>query len=65
MNKENESKEPITYCICGQQEDENMVECENKDCKHKWFHYKCVGIEDPNTLPKVWYCPECSKALNL
>lgn len=40
-----------------------MVECENPECKHKWFHYGCVGIDDPNNLPNVWYCPECRELL--
>lgn len=47
------------YCFCGEPENEEMVECEDANCKHKWFHYKCVGITDPSTLPKEWFCPDC------
>lgn len=59
--KENETEEHVQYCFCGNPENDTMVECENKDCKYKWFHYSCVGIEDPATLPSTWYCPYCKK----
>lgn len=58
-----ENPEGIQYCFCGKPENDDMVECENPECKHKWFHYSCVGIDDPNNLPNVWYCPECRELL--
>ncbi|KAM7458277.1 hypothetical protein BLSTO_00960 [Blastocystis sp. subtype 1] len=58
-----ETAETIQYCICGNPENEDMVECENPECKHKWFHYSCVGIDDPNNLPNTWYCPECRELM--
>lgn len=61
--KEAESEEPVQYCICGKPENNTMVQCENENCKHKWFHYACVGIDDPDSLPMKWYCPECQQAL--
>ena len=32
----------------------------NENCKWKWFHFDCVGI---NREPKsnLWYCPDCRK----
>ncbi|KAK8809019.1 putative 4 histone acetyltransferase [Blastocystis sp. subtype 4] len=57
---EKEPEQVIQYCICGQPENDNMVECENTECKHKWFHYSCVGITDPDSLPAKWYCPDCA-----
>ncbi|KAK8810296.1 hypothetical protein WA538_002871 [Blastocystis sp. DL] len=56
-----EGEAPVQYCICGQPENDNMVQCENPNCKHKWFHYSCMNITDPETLPAKWYCPDCAK----
>ena len=56
-----EGETPVQYCICGQPENDNMVQCENPDCKHKWFHYSCMNITDPESLPAKWYCPDCAK----
>lgn len=62
-NKEPEPDNQVQYCICGKVESDKMVQCDNENCKHKWFHYACVGIDDPHSLPQKWYCPECRKAL--
>ncbi|KAK8804357.1 hypothetical protein WA588_004572 [Blastocystis sp. NMH] len=52
-------EDPVQYCICEQELSDDMIQCDNPDCKHQWFHYGCVGITDPSTLPDKWYCPEC------
>ena len=59
-----EKKERTQHCSCGKEDNDVMVECDNPDCKHQWFHYECVGIENPDDLPKKWYCPECQKSMN-
>lgn len=47
-----------TYCYCDQVSVDEMVACENNDCKLEWFHYTCVGLE---TAPKgKWYCRFCA-----
>ena len=58
-----EKEEPVQYCICGKQDNEEMVECDNPNCKHQWFHYECVGIKNPDDLPPKWYCPECQELM--
>ena len=30
------------YCICNKPSNDNMVACDNENCKIKWFHYECV-----------------------
>lgn len=48
------------YCVCHKSSYGNMIQCENPDCKGKWFHYECVGINANTTLDKAWYCSkEC------
>lgn len=54
-----ENAENIEYCFCGRPENDQMVKCDNENCKYKWFHYECVNITDPNSLPNKWYCPNC------
>ncbi|KAF9765051.1 Chromatin modification-related protein YNG2 [Nosema granulosis] len=47
------------YCNCKQRAFDNMIACNNTECKYKWFHFECIGITHP---PKnVWYCQECKK----
>jgi len=36
-----------------------MVACDNPDCPIEWFHYECVGLDEP---PKgKWYCRDCEE----
>ena len=46
------------FCRMGENED-NMIQCENKNCNISWFHQKCVRIKK---VPKGrWFCPDCRK----
>ncbi len=49
-----------TYCTCQKTLDDEMIECENKNCKFKWFHFSCVGIE--KAPEGDWYCTDCIKS---
>ena len=46
------------WCICKMSEDEDdLIMCESKTCKHQWFHIKCMRIEK---IPKgKWFCVKC------
>ena len=47
------------FCSCQKALEDEMIECENKSCKFKWFHFSCVGIE---VAPEGdWYCMDCIK----
>lgn len=47
------------YCFCQTVSFGEMVACDNNDCKYQWFHYGCIGLNEP---PKgIWYCPDCRK----
>lgn len=47
------------YCFCQTVSFGEMVACDNNDCKYQWFHYGCIGLNEP---PKgLWYCPDCRK----
>lgn len=56
------NEEKTKYCFCGKEATDEMIQCDNPDCKHKWFHYSCVGVDDPQNLPETWYCPECRQS---
>ncbi|CAD8207725.1 unnamed protein product [Paramecium pentaurelia] len=51
------------YCICKQQNDEEMMQCEI--CS-EWYHLKCLGflssLEDAQNL--YFYCFRCEQKLN-
>lgn len=50
------------YCFCQTVSFGEMVACDNNNCKYQWFHYNCVGLNEP---PKgLWYCPDCRKNMN-
>ena len=39
------------------EDEDDMIQCDNKNCKIIWFHQKWVQIKQ---LPKGnWYCSEC------
>lgn len=50
------------YCTCQTVSHGDMVACDNDDCPHEWFHWKCVGLtREPLG---AWYCDECRQKLN-
>ena len=54
----NQETENEKYCICQGVSYGDMIECDNQSCKYKWFHFKCVGLE--NEPEGKWYCSgEC------
>lgn len=54
--------EPV-YCFCNQVSFGDMIACDNANCAREWFHYPCVGLEEP---PKgKWYCKECAPLMKL
>jgi hypothetical protein len=54
----NHQEENEKYCKCQGVSYGDMIECDSKSCKYKWFHFKCVGLE--NEPEGKWYCSaEC------
>lgn len=57
-NENHEDSSSEVYCICQGPESGKMIECDNRECKYKWFHFNCVGIK---WAPKgEWFCPNCN-----
>ncbi|ESO90889.1 hypothetical protein LOTGIDRAFT_122730, partial [Lottia gigantea] len=46
------------YCFCGNEESfDNMILCDSKKCRVKWYHLRCVGLIN---VPKgMWVCLKC------
>eukprot|EP00112_Aurelia_sp_Birch-Aquarium-sp1_P021694 Seg5900.1 transcript_id=Seg5900.1/GoldUCD/mRNA.D3Y31 product="Inhibitor of growth protein 4" protein_id=Seg5900.1/GoldUCD/D3Y31 len=49
------------HCFCRETgEKDVLIGCDNKDCRIKWFHLCCVGIESADKVPSGAYiCPRC------
>ena len=47
------------FCVCQTPHDEtaNYIGCDNGDCKLKWCHFPCVGIN--RAQKEKWYYTEC------
>lgn len=57
-----EDEDDQLYCFCQTVSFGEMIACDNNNCKYQWFHYNCVGLNEP---PKgLWYCPDCRKNMN-
>ncbi|VDI60785.1 Hypothetical predicted protein [Mytilus galloprovincialis] len=47
------------YCYCRSKDDgkENMIGCDNPQCKTQWYHLKCLKMK---RIPKgQWLCKDC------
>ncbi|CAD0111860.1 unnamed protein product [Aureobasidium uvarum] len=59
------------WCTCNGPDPENgtyMVLCDNhedNDCKGKWYHLSCVGLQRNPPKGLDWYCEDCRKKFNL
>lgn len=59
LHSESASSETL-YCYCQGPEEGDMIGCDHKECKYKWFHLSCLKLKSfPRS--KVWYCPDCRK----
>ena len=48
-----------SYCKKAYTENDEMIGCDNENCKYQWIHFSCAKLKRP---PKgVWYCKECKK----
>ncbi|ORX59443.1 hypothetical protein DM01DRAFT_1300745 [Hesseltinella vesiculosa] len=47
------------YCYCNQVSFGDMVACDGANCEKEWFHYSCVGLNEP---PQgKWFCEDCAE----
>jgi len=55
MNTEESNQK---YCICEQLKQDQMIQCDNENCRYGWFHMSCLSLKE---VPEGnWYCPMCS-----
>ena len=46
-------------CLCQKpyDESEDVIGCDNENCKYVWLHFSCLNIK---TVPRgAYYCPDC------
>ncbi|KAL4210869.1 hypothetical protein AB4K20DRAFT_1561980 [Rhizopus microsporus] len=48
------------YCYCNQVSFGDMIACDGENCEKEWFHYACVGLDEPPV--GKWYCNDCAAA---
>ena len=64
-----DGQDRANWCICdGEYTGSTMIECKNcedPDCKGKWFHTACVELARPPAKTVDWYCGDCRKKLKL
>jgi hypothetical protein len=49
----------VRYCDCDRPEFGRMLACQSDNCKHKWYHYSCIGIT--RAPQKKWICHNCKR----
>jgi hypothetical protein len=55
-----QGKEMELMCICGGKETSSaMIKCEDKMCRGRWYHLKCVGIRHGKVPRGAWTCRYC------
>lgn len=48
------------WCHCRRPEDfDDMVGCDNSECKVEWFHLGCVGLKEAPGKDETWFCDQC------
>jgi chromatin modification-related protein YNG2 len=46
------------FCFCRHGEFQQMILCENPECKFGWFHFSCVNLTVEPT--GTWFFPDCT-----
>jgi len=53
-------KEEQTFCSCHNVDYGTMIQCDNENCKIKWFHLRCVCLIEAPPPEIKWFCIDCS-----
>ena len=63
QTKVNKKKVVELYCYCQTRNNENkeMIGCDNPDCKYKWIHYACIKPPMKRAPKSKWFCKDCKK----
>ncbi|VDI34473.1 coiled-coil and C2 domain-containing protein 1 [Mytilus galloprovincialis] len=57
---ETSETETEVYCHCKSDDVADLIECEGPDCKIKFYHIRCVGLNvSIDDGPSDWVCYEC------
>uniref|UniRef100_A0A1X7TJH5 PHD-type domain-containing protein n=1 Tax=Amphimedon queenslandica TaxID=400682 RepID=A0A1X7TJH5_AMPQE len=51
------------WCHCKQEKGGEMIGCDNKTCKTKWYHIECVSMSSRSIPQGKWFCPACRPSL--
>ncbi|KAI4720011.1 hypothetical protein E4T48_03799 [Aureobasidium sp. EXF-10727] len=69
LNLAQDNPDRTLWCICnGPDHGTYMVLCNNhedNDCKGKWYHLSCVGLQRNPPKEVDWYCGDCRKKFNV
>lgn len=50
------------WCYCSQSDTyDDMIGCDNADCKIQWFHWSCVNLTKDQLPDGDWFCFDCRK----
>lgn len=60
LTKETLEPAPSSYCLCKTDRVDNMIACDNPECKVEWYHFGCVGLTHLPDEHHKWYCPDCT-----
>ena len=52
----------LVWCYCRRDEEfDNMIACDNKQCAIQWYHLSCLKISQSQVPEGKWYCLDCHK----
>jgi hypothetical protein len=63
QKKDKEDKDKDLKCSCNEPDDGTlMVQCDARlaGC-YTWYHARCIGMENKDSVPEVWFCDNCKK----
>lgn len=55
----NQDSSEYGHCIWKSNKLDNMIACDNPNCKIEWYHYSCVGVTEHPKEDEHWICPFC------
>ena len=56
-----DSEDDALWCYCQRNIQEELVGCDNPNCKIEWYHLSCLQLKLSQLSKDKWYCPECHK----
>ena len=63
VSEQNIKEDQGKWCHCKEEKGDEMISCDSRTCKTKWYHIECVTTSSTSIPQGKWFCPACRQSM--